>query len=267
MTAQTEVTWSKPFATVGPIDVVEVDLTAGAQREAAAAAWLDTSDRERWKRIRGAGARREFALCRAALRCHLGQRLDCGNERLTFGALRYGKPFVIVNGRRVPYGFNVSHGGGHALIAFATGVSIGVDVEARSPRRDLDGMAARFCGSNERAALATVEGQEKTNLFYRLWTLKEALVKALGSGFACDPTAFEVPPEVLHGARSGTIRLRQGRSMSWRVTDLGRTRFSAAVAYELGSGCGPLAPPSSTPVVAGECSTGRAAQLEGGPGA
>ena len=236
MTAQPEVTWSKPFATAGPIDLVEVDLSAGEQCETAAVAWLDASERERWKRLKGDRGRRDFALCRAALRLHLGRRLDCPNERLAFGAHRHGKPFVIVNGRTVPYGFNVSHAGAHGLIAFAADVSIGVDVEARSPRGNFDRMAARFCGPNEREALATVEEHEKTNLFYRLWTLKEALVKALGSGFACDPAAFEVPPEVLHGARSGTIRLHQGRSTSWRLTDIGERRFSAAVAYELRGG-------------------------------
>ena len=236
MTALPEVTWSRPFATVGPTDIFEVDLPADARREAAAVTWLDASERERWKRLRGVRVRREFALCRAALRRHLGQRLGCSNQGLAFGALQHGKPVAIVNGRTMPYGFNVSHGGADGLIAFAAGVSIGVDVEERSPRYDLEGMAARFCGSNERAALATVEGQERANLFYRLWTLKEALLKALGSGFACDPTAFEVPPDVMRGARSGTIRLRHGRSRLWRVTDLGETRFSAAVAYELRGG-------------------------------
>ncbi len=230
-----EVSWSSPFATVGPIDLVEVDLRADEQREAGAVAWLDMSDKERWMRLRGVRARREFALCRAAVRFHLCRRLDCSNRRLAFGALRYGKPFATVDGRTVPYGFNVSHGGAHGLIAFAAGVSIGVDVEERSPRYDLEGMAERFCGSNERAALATAEGQEKTNLFYRIWTLKEALLKALGTGFACDPTAYEVPRGVLRGARSGTVRLHRGRSRSWRVTDLGERRFSAAVAYELES--------------------------------
>ena len=236
MTAPPEVTWSRPCATVGPTDLFEVDLTADAQRETAAVAWLDASERERWARLRGARARRGFALCRAALRGHLGQRLDCSNERLAFGAHRHGKPFAIVNRRPVPYGFNVSHGGGHGLIAFAAGASIGVDVEERSPRRDLEGMAARVCGWNERAALAAFEGQEQTNLFYRIWTLKEALLKALGAGFACDPTAFEVPPGVLQGARSGTICLHPGRAQFWRLTDIGETRFSAAVAYEVRGG-------------------------------
>ena len=36
-----------------------------------------------------------------------------------------------MNGRTVPYGFNVSHAGAHGLIAFAADVSIGVDVEAQ----------------------------------------------------------------------------------------------------------------------------------------
>ena len=235
MTAKPGVTWSTPFATVGPIDLVEVDLTADEQCEAAAVAWLDGSETERWKRLRGLRARRGFALCRAALRRHLGQRLDCPNERLAFGAHRHGKPFAIVNGRPVPYGFNVSHGGAHGLIAFAAGGSIGVDVEERSPRRDLEVLAARVCGWNERAVLAAFEGPEQTYLFYRIWTLKEALLKALGTGFSYDPTSFEVPPGILWSARSGTIRPHGGRSSSWRLTDLGIMRFAAAVAYEIKS--------------------------------
>ena len=226
-----EVTWSKPFAAVGPIDLYEVDLTADARCETAAVAWLDASERERRERLRGVRARREFALCRAALRRHLGRRLDCANQRLAFRALRCGKPFAIVNGRSVPYGFNVSHGGAHGLIAVSAGASVGVDVEERSPRRDLDGMAARVFGATERAALAAVEGRNGTHLFYRIWTLKEALLKALGTGFSSDPTGFEVPPGVLRGARSGTIRPRHGAARSWRLTDIGETRFAAAVAY------------------------------------
>ncbi len=236
MTAPPDVAWSRPFATLGRIDLVEIDLRADEQREADAVAWLDASERERRMRLRSVRARREFALCRAAVRLHLGRRLDCSNRRLAFGALRHGKPFATVDGRTVPYGFNVSHGGAHGLIAFARGESVGVDVEERAPGRDLDGMAARVFGPRERAALATVEGRDRTTLFYRIWTLKEALLKALGTGFSCDPTAFEVPPGVLRGALSGTILPRHGGSKSWRLTDIGERRFSAAVAYELRDG-------------------------------
>ena len=228
-----EVSWSTPFATVGPVDLFEVDLAADARREAAAGAWLDASERERWERLRGVRARREFALCRAALRHHLGQRLDCANQRLAFRALQSGKPFAIVNGETVAHGFNVSHGGAHGLIALSPGVSVGVDVEERLPRRDLDGMAARVFGATERAALATVESRERKHLFYQIWTLKEALLKALGVGFSRDSTAVELPPRVLRGARSATFRPHHGASQSYRLADIGEARFSAAVAYEL----------------------------------
>ena len=31
------------------------------------------------------------------------------------------------------------------------------------------------------------------HLFFRLWSMKEALIKALGSGFSLNPFGFEVP--------------------------------------------------------------------------
>ncbi len=229
-----EIAWSRSLASVGPIDLVEVDLAADARREAVAITWLDSSERALFERFRGVRARREFALCRAALRHHLCRRLDCSNQQLAFGTLPHGKPFAIVKGKGVSHGFNVSHGAAHGLIAFSGRASLGVDLEERLPRRDFDGMGARVFGASEREALATTDGLDKMNLFYRLWTLKEALVKALGTGFSCDPTAFEVPLGMLHGARAGTIHLPREGAMSWRLADLGEARFMAAVAYELG---------------------------------
>ena len=155
------------------------------------------------------------------------------NDELSFGYLEHGRPFALVNGRRAQAGFNVSHSGRHGLIAFAEHDWLGIDLEERVPRRGLDSIGGRVCSPMERRVLAATSDGRKVQLFFRLWSMKEALIKALGRGFALDPSSFEVPECMLHGVRSSVVRLSYGSVNAWRLVDLGETRFAAALAYRL----------------------------------
>ena len=178
-------------------------------------------------------ARREFVLCRAALRINLAERLGCSWGRLSFGFLEHGKPYVRLSDRSVDISFNVSHSGGHGLIAITNEASVGVDVEERAPQRDLDGIGSLVYGPEERRLLGTASGCTKVQIFYRLWSMKEALIKAIGTGFSLNPSGFEVPRPMLRGERSGTFRFPHLPSQTWRILDLGEPRFAAALAYRL----------------------------------
>ena len=76
-------------------------------------------------------------------------------------------------------------------------------------------------------------GHEKTHLFFRLWTIKEALIKAHGMGFVLDVASFEVPPDMRNGAAKTAMRLPQLPQVTWQVEDLGNERFATAIAHEL----------------------------------
>ena len=85
----------------------------------------------------------------------------------------------------------------------------------------------------ERRALSAAAGTAKAHLFYRLWSLKEALIKALGTGFSLDPSRFEVPRSMLAGERSAPFRFPHLPSDRFRLEDLGEPRFAAARACRL----------------------------------
>lgn len=225
--------WWSPWREVDGATVLHVDLTPDSESEARAFALLDDEEQARWRRFLGARARREFVLCRAALRVVLSERLDCENRALSFGYLEHGKPVAKVDGLRTDVGFNVSHSGGHGLIAIAARDGLGVDVEERVPNRDLEGIGSLVYGATERRLLAAATGCGKVHLFYRLWSLKEALIKALGSGFSLNPSRFEVPPAMLQGERSGSFRFPHAPASEWRLLDLGEPRFAAALAYKV----------------------------------
>lgn len=240
----TEACWWSAWREVDGVAILHVELTPDAGRETRALALLDGEEKQRWQRFLSKRARCEFALCRAALRVALCERLGCSNHQLSFGYLAHGKPFAKVDGERVTAGFNVSHSGCHGLIAFADNEWLGVDVEERVPRRDLDGIGSLVYGPMEQRLLDDASGSQKMHLFFRLWSMKEALIKALGSGFSLNPAGFEVPLPMLKGVQSALFRFPHTPTDAWRLLDLGETRFAAALAYRLPS-CSPLAKPDA----------------------
>jgi len=228
--------WWSPWRQDGDSLILHVDLRGDDGREERALAELDEGERARWKRFMVKGARRQFALCRAALRINLCQRLGCSNAELSFGYLKHGKPFAKVNGAPSDASFNVSHSGRHGLIGFAERDGLGVDLEVRRPGRDFDGIGSSVYGPQERLALTAAAGGEKVDLFYRFWSLKEALIKALGTGFSLSPSRFEVPRPMIEGERSAVFRFPHLPADAFWLEDLGEPRFAAARACRLTPG-------------------------------
>lgn len=224
--------WWHPFTTTAGIAVAQVDLRPDPVREAEAYSWLDSGERVSWGEYLP-GPRRRFALCRAALRAVLCNLLHCRNEQLAFGASRHGKPFAMIRGAESPVSFNVSHSGDHGLIAWSATGRLGVDIEERAVRRNLALLIQEAMGPDEQAELAALQGAARLERFYRLWTCKEALIKALGTGLATAPSQFQVPPSVRRGARKGMFRFPHVPAVTWGLEEIGNERFAAALAYEM----------------------------------
>jgi 4'-phosphopantetheinyl transferase len=84
-------------------------------------------------------------------------------------------------------GFNWSHSGDRALFAIgrgAEGFEVGVDIERVRPRPRALELAARFFAPEEAALLTALPEGERLNGFLRLWTAKEAVLKANGGGLS-----------------------------------------------------------------------------------
>ena len=222
----------RPLCETDGATVVHVDLTPDAPRETEALGWLDAAERSRRDRFLYSRPRREYTLCRAALRSLLCRELGCGNAELSFGTAKFGKPFARVGGVPSPVAFNVSHSGRHGLIALAPKGRIGVDVEERSTKRNLDGYIRLLFAPEERAALEKSRGRGRVDLFYRLWTLKEAAIKAAGAGLSIDPAGFAIPPGMVRGERTGVFSFPETPEVRWRLENIGNARFAAAIARE-----------------------------------
>ncbi|MBB3113019.1 4'-phosphopantetheinyl transferase [Paenibacillus phyllosphaerae] len=125
----------------------------------------------------------ELLVCRV-LRDSFG--LDDTDIRFCTGP--YGKPYLAGKG---PF-FNFSHSGEWVIAVFHHN-EVGIDIEQIRPmERD---MAARFFAPEENMALAELSIEEWTPRFYRLWTMKEAYVKASGSGLRIPLHSFTFLPD------------------------------------------------------------------------
>lgn len=238
--------WWRSFAQVDDVAITHVDLSANASHEQAAWDWLDDSERRRWQRFLHVGARRQYVLCRASLRSLLCDALGCSNAELGFETAEHGKPFATVGGQPTPFGFNVSHSGGHGLIALTSSGRVGVDVEEFAQRRNLELLIEGVFGPNEQEELAALSGDRKLRLFFTLWTIKEALSKAHGWGLSLDVSRFEVPESLRQGEKHGTFRLSDlgdldglgdlgdfgGADGAWRIFSIGTEEFAAALVRE-----------------------------------
>jgi len=115
---------------------------------------LTDAERERLAHLRRATRRQEFAVSRA-LRAH------------------------VLSTAPQPASESLSHSGGYAALAQADpAVRIGVDLQMHRARDSLATARTAFNESEVRA-LQTVTGSRREHLFYAMWTVKEALAKAL----------------------------------------------------------------------------------------
>jgi len=92
--------------------------------------------------------------------------------------------------------FNLSHTQSLIAVAVSVGRRVGIDIEslARVTRHNPVKLARRWLSADEAGALQQGASKlERAQAFIRLWTMKEAYVKALGCGFSGKPfTSFSI---------------------------------------------------------------------------
>jgi 4'-phosphopantetheinyl transferase len=120
-------------------------------------------------------------MTRAILRTLLSDAISVPANQLIFAEGPHGKPRLA--GMEGPQ-FNVSHSGSWALIGMSDCRPIGVDIElTRKAGNELD-LARSFFSDAEYRALEALQDGVRLQTFYKIWTCKEAVLKALGVGIS-----------------------------------------------------------------------------------
>lgn len=125
--------------------------------------------------------------------------------------------------------FNVAHTAGMVALAVGRVPLIGIDVEPLDRRVPLH-VAPRYFSESEVAALQSLPPEQRPRRFLRLWTLKEAYLKAVGQGLAggLDSVSFTF-------AEDGGITFERGddpQTGRWVFREFDPGGFLLALAYQ-----------------------------------
>ena len=145
-------------------------------------------------------------------------------QELVFETGAYGKPGVA-NGPE----FNLSHSGDMVALAVCPDRPIGVDIERYRPFDP--GIVVRFFSDHEQRALSNLTGNNLEDAFFRVWTRKEAIIKALGFGLSMPLDSFDVSA----GLQARILRIdpTYGAAANWDLVNFDPAHaFCGALAVE-----------------------------------
>ena len=160
--------------------------------------WLGADERARAARYVFERDRRRYFAARCALRECLSERtgLPPGDLRIETGVFE--KP-VLANSPA--WSFNLSRREDWALLGISRTAEIGVDFELIHAVNEVDALARAHFSVAEFDAFHGISPDAKDMVFLRVWTRKEACLKAIGTGLRIEPRTLEV------GLGEGVVRL------------------------------------------------------------
>jgi len=143
-------------------------------------AFLGEREKARFERLKLPGDKKQFLITQVLARTVLAELLGMDDP----GAIRfernpYGKPYLSGNN---PPQFNLTNSNGLVALAVTSDVEVGIDVEYVKRKAACLQLARRYFTSEEAVTFEDLEENDLRDRFFDFWTLKEAWLKAYGTG-------------------------------------------------------------------------------------
>lgn len=142
--------------------------------------YLSDEERERVRAYRSRETAERYVVTRSLVRCVLSEALGVAPAEVPVIRTGTGKP--VVSGVH----FNVSHSGDLVLVAVSGEREVGIDLERRREVPRVEALIERWFTRDEREDVGRriANGAELSEAFLRVWSFKEARLKALGVGIS-----------------------------------------------------------------------------------
>jgi len=160
---------------------------------------LARDERARADRFRTAADANRYIVSRSVLRVILSRVVGMRPEDIVFSCSAHGKPSVP------GVEFNVAHSGDAIVIALHRS-PIGVDVERLDRTLDIAAVSRMCFTDRERRAIGGAPARREA--FFRLWTRKEAWLKAVGTGLSFPLREVDVSEAELPAISNATVVVR-----------------------------------------------------------
>ena len=194
------------------IDTWWIPLTSSSEVSALSESILSREERLRADRFHFAEHARQFRVCHVALRIVLEKYLHQPAQTILLTTAPLGKP-VIADHTRVH--FSLSHTNDVAIVAVSSDLEVGVDIEQIRFDLRVGEMLSCFTLCEQEILRETNSNDARVAAFFRLWTRKEAVLKADGAGLRSALNGFDVSR-----SRDEVVSFPEGTQQLWRVDDL-----------------------------------------------
>lgn len=166
-----------------------VQLHAIRPTECCDASVLSPAERDRAESFRFRADALRWISYRSSMRAILGECLGLPPAEVPILISETGKPLLDVPHQNLH--FSLSHTNHLAILALSNKGPVGVDLESLDRAADLLECETAFCHPLEIAALPK-ETNARQDRLLQLWTMKEAVLKAVGTGFLVPPESVRI---------------------------------------------------------------------------
>lgn len=170
----------------------------------------------------------------------LANYLGVSSDNLIFQTNAHGKPSLDYNAMiqretsfsaDMPVHFNISHSGEYAVFIFSLDSPVGIDIQQVHSSSYEEMIVKRMFHPDEQMLFSALTQEEKTNLFYRFWTIREAFLKALGYGFSIPSNTFCIEYDKSSENNYKITKSREDYSL-WRINSIpAPENYMCSIAY------------------------------------
>ncbi|WP_340691910.1 4'-phosphopantetheinyl transferase superfamily protein [Hyphomonas sp.] len=174
------------------VSVLVCDSAKQARGQVTDSLVTSAPEAERAARLHDPAARQRLLVSLASARAMLGLALDIPAREVDLARTEDGVPYLASRPDRA---VSISRSEGWTAVALADARAIGLDIEQVRPI-DWQPMLSMICSDTERdqmLALADAPPERALAVFFALWTVKEAVLKASGKGLRGGAKTVPVP--------------------------------------------------------------------------
>ncbi len=153
------------------------------------------------------------------LRHQLGKETGIVPESVLFVTEKHGKPRLDTPGVDTSPHFNLTHSGGFVALAISDD-EVGIDIENLRPVTTAERLAQRFFSPEERKHVFELDGEARDRAFLRIWTQKEAYLKATGLGVGMPLRGVETEPDPAAPPGLRAIAGDQNEAATWTLLEV-----------------------------------------------
>ena len=149
---------------------------------------LSAEELEKYHRFNFDKDRHSYLVTHALLRSALSSYVNIAASSWQFLIGKHGKPELVLIENQPAFTFNITHTEKLSACAISVNRLVGIDAEYIKKQNNLEAIARRMFAEKELLHLEASKNKQQD--FYYLWTLREAYVKALGTGLSGSAEQF-----------------------------------------------------------------------------